>query len=286
MIIYIIVVFGIVIITSTLLMYILNKIKMLNYRMILALSLSSVIAGLSFPGIVNFVSIGKGVMVDVPQLVFVLVATSVLYIMLVFIISVIISVVIPDSTFSAIASGFIKERVNRVNNETQTPVTEKIESAGNENIRQVRNYLEEIYGNKVVETVNIGTNIEDNTQQPENNLEKSVDSVENIDKMRLETFEQDNSSHLSLEDCVDEAFRLKEQGDCEGAILYFMYALDRKPGKDLTFWIVLDICVLYKSIGQVGFARNMLSTYFDTYSDFMDDRVREEIESNLSYMDE
>jgi len=283
MFIYIIVVFGIVVVTSALLMYILNKIEMLNYRMILAVSLSSVLAALLFPGVFNLITIGKGVMVDAIQLTFVLAATLVLYILLVFILSVIISIVIPDSTFALIASGIKKVRRN---DDLQTPAIEKIEPAGNENSNYERNYIEEIYGNLVAETANTGSNIDVNAQQAENNLEKSVDSVENIDKMRLETFEQDNSSHLNLEDCVDEAFRLKGQGDCEGAILYFMYALDRKPGKDLTFWIVLDMCVLYKSIGQVDFARDMLSTYFDSYNGFMDDRVRDEIESNLLYMDE
>jgi len=91
----------------------------------------------------------------------------------------------------------------------------------------------------------------------------------------------DMADKLSLDECVDEAFRLKGQGDSEGAILYFMYALDRKPGKDLAFWIVLDICVLYKSLGQVDFARDMLATYFDNYNDDMDKKVRDEIESNL-----
>ena len=98
------------------------------------------------------------------------------------------------------------------------------------------------------------------------------DAAANVDDM---------ADKLSLDECVDEAFRLKGQGDSEGAILYFMYALDRKPGEDLAFWIVLDICVLYKSLGQADFARDMLATYFDTYNGDMDKKVRDEIESNL-----
>ena len=307
--IYIIVVFGMVIVTSALLMYVLNKMELLNYRMILAVSLSSILAGLLFPGIFNLISIGKGVMVDGAQLTFVLTATLVLYIMLVFILSLVISIVIPDSKFATIASGIQKVGINHG---LQAPAVEKTQTTGDDISRQERNYLEEIYGSLVVETANKGSNVDDNAQQVENNLEKSVDSVENIDKMRLETFEQDVSvpddsmqqietypdvdiiceedaaanvddmaDKLSLDECVDEAFRLKSQGDCEGAILYFMYALDRKPGKDLAFWIVLDICVLYKSLGQADFARDMLATYFDTYNGDMDKKVRDEIESNL-----
>lgn len=283
MLIYIIVVFGIVVITSALLMYILNKIEMLNYRMILAVSVSSVLAGLLFPGIFNLISTYKSGILDVANMTFVLAATLVLYIMLVFILSIIISIVIPDSTFAVIASGIKKVRIYGA---AQTPTVEKLEAAGNENSNQETNYLEEIYGSLVAENANIGSNDDIKAQELENNLEKSVDSVINIDKMGLETFKQDISSHLSLEECLDEAFRLKGQDDFEGAILYFMYALDRKPDKDLAFWIVLDICVLYKSMSQVEFARDMLSSYFDAYSDFMDTSIRDEIEKNLLYIDE
>ncbi len=308
--IYIIVVFGIVAVTSALLMYVLNKKDMLNYRMILAISLSSVLSGLLFPGIFNLVSSGKGIMVDIPQLTFVLAATLLFFILLVLILSIAISIIIPDSTFAAIASGFKKTGANAG---VTAPDADMAAASANESVQEERNYLEEIYDSRIVETANLRSTIDGNGQQVENNLEKSVDSEENIDKMRLETFEQDNSlsqgilqqietfsvvdrideeggavdaaDKLSLDECVDEAFRLKSQGDCEGAILYFMYALDRQPGKDLTFWIVLDICVLYKAIGQVDFARDMLSTYFDTYNGLMDDRVRNEIENNLFYMD-
>ena len=314
MLIYIIVVFGIVIVTSALLMYILNKIEMLNYRMILAVSLSSVLAGLLFPGIFNLISTDRSGIVDVVQLTFIIAATLVLYIMLVLILSVIISILIPDSTFTVIASGIKKVRTHVV---SQTQAVEKFESAVNKNTKQETNYLEEIYGNLIAENANIGSDADNNAQEVENNLEKSVDSAKNIDKMRLETFEPDNSmpddniqqnetdldvdimdeeneavntidmaEKLSLEECVDEAFRLKGQDDHESAILYFMYALDRKPEKDLAFWIVLDICVSYKAIGQVDFARDMLSTYFDTYNGIMDVSLRDEIERNLLYMDE
>lgn len=84
-------------------------------------------------------------------------------------------------------------------------------------------------------------NIDENAATVENNLEISVDSNENIDKMGIENIVQNRNS-LTIEDCINEAFRLKGAGDFESAILYHMYALDKKPGKELTFWIILDIC--------------------------------------------
>lgn len=93
--------------------------------------------------------------------------------------------------------------------------------------------------------------------------------------------ETDAVEALDLEGLIDEAFRLKQNGDLEGSILHYMYALDRVPGKDLAFWIILDICVLYKSLGQTELARDVLESCIATYGDVMDAAVRAEIESNL-----
>lgn len=124
-------------------------------------------------------------------------------------------------------------------------------------------------------------NIDENAAVVENNLEISVDSKENIDKMGIENIVH-NRNTLTLEDCISEAFRLKGTGDFESAILYHMYALDRKPGKDLTFWIILDICVMYKSLGQQDLALDILNSYYETYGDMMDVSMNEEIRKNLT----
>ncbi len=87
---------------------------------------------------------------------------------------------------------------------------------------------------------------------------------------------------MTIEECIDEAFRLREAGDPEGSILYFMYALDKKPQKELTFWIILDICVMYKSLGQQDLALDILDGYYDIYGDEMDSSVKEEIVRNLT----
>lgn len=300
MLIYIIVVFGIVAVTSALLIYILNKLGLLDYRMVLAISLSSVLAGLLFPGIFNLLSAGSRRIAGIAQVSFVLVATLVMYMLLVFILSVIIAVIIPGSTFDLIAAGMKKIRINGA----ARPF--RLDENGPKNddnakgiLNEGTNYLEEIYDSFAAENAKTVPDNEvyaqDNeaykqpvdeayAEKAENNLDKSVDSGENIDKMGLEEFEQDISMRLSIEECVEEAFRLKSEGDFEGAILYFMYALDKKPGPDLTFWIVLDICVLYKLSGQVEFAKDVLSSYFDIYGNYMDAGTREEIERNLAYI--
>ncbi len=85
----------------------------------------------------------------------------------------------------------------------------------------------------------------------------------------------------TVDEIIDEAFFLKENDDFEGAILNYYYALENGPEDDVVFWIVLDICVLYKQLGQVELAREVLSSYISEYGEFMDQTVRHEIELNL-----
>jgi tetratricopeptide (TPR) repeat protein len=92
----------------------------------------------------------------------------------------------------------------------------------------------------------------------------------------------DNIKNPDVNDYIDEAFRLKSAGDYEGAILHYMYALDKKPEKDAIFWIVLDTCVLYKELGQVELAKEILESYVTSYGDVMSLSIRTEIEKNLS----
>lgn len=124
-------------------------------------------------------------------------------------------------------------------------------------------------------------NFDENAATMENNLEISVDSNENIDKMGIEN-NVHNRNSLTIEDCINEAFRLKGTGDLESAILHYMYALDKKPGKELTFWIILDICVMYKSLGQNELALDILNSYYETYGDTMDVSLKDEISRNLA----
>jgi hypothetical protein len=61
-----------------------------------------------------------------------------------------------------------------------------------------------------------------------------------------------------------------------------MYALDKSPDNDLVFWVILDICVLYKAMGQAELAKDILQSYQSGYADIMDEAIRAEIERNLA----
>ncbi len=124
---------------------------------------------------------------------------------------------------------------------------------------------------------------EDITSSGADGLEEEGDITEPV--LEGNIFEPDevydNSSTLTIDDCIDKAFQLKTAGDLEGAILYYMYALDKKPENELVFWVILDICVLYKSLGQSELALDILRSYQSGYGEIMDNSIRKEIENNL-----
>lgn len=145
-------------------------------------------------------------------------------------------------------------------------------------------YIEQIYLNYVAhgdEKTDLQENDSEITDVIAGNTEKSVDSEEIIDKMGIENKVHDSEA-MTIGECITEAFRLKEAGDFEGAILNFMYALDKKPPKELTFWIIIDICVMYKSLGQQDLALEILNSYYDIYGDMMDDQTRDGIIRSLT----
>lgn len=110
-------------------------------------------------------------------------------------------------------------------------------------------------------------------------MSEDYDSIEQ-EAAALE-IENDIAEIRTVDGYIDEAFKLKENGDFEGAILYYMYALDMGPENDLVFWIILDTCVLYKELGQTELARDILESYVNIYGNIMDTSVKVEIEKNL-----
>jgi len=113
--------------------------------------------------------------------------------------------------------------------------------------------------------------------------EKPVDGDGNIVKAEAkEEFYQDGQS--SIEEYLDKAFKMKEAGDLEGAIQQYMHVLEKNPAEDLGFWIIVDICALYKALGQSELARDILEGCISSYKGVMDSSVKAEIEKNLTYI--
>jgi hypothetical protein len=136
----------------------------------------------------------------------------------------------------------------------------------------------------------------DNSEQYENsqgflaelgeNTEKNVDTSDIIDKMGIDTISDSielSSGQLSIDELLDQAFLLKQEGkELEAASLY-INALNMKPDTKVAFWIVLDICVIYKNFGQSDLAADILQAYIDEYDDLMSNDVKEQILQSLYF---
>lgn len=120
----------------------------------------------------------------------------------------------------------------------------------------------------------------------EENTEKNVDTSDIIDKMGLDTisdFIELSSDRLSIDEVLDRAFLLKQEGKELEAASLFINALDMKPDTEVAFWIVLDICVIYKNFGQSELAADILQAYMNEYNDLMSDEVKEQILQSLYF---
>lgn len=273
-----------VVISGAIMILLCYRAKLLDIKTLASITLVSLVSAFSLPAIFDLISSSyKDIDLRSSALVFVTLAAFATFIILVLILSVLISFIVPkigvklkDSSPLTADMGEIENEAAQVNASSNT----KLAADGHKD----DNYLEQIFTNYVSENRNlpeIPVNNDEIMAEDANNLEKSVDSAGNIDKMGIENNMHDVAA-LTIEECIEEAFRLKEEGDSEGAIIYCMYALDKKPPKELTFWIVLDICVMYKALGQHELALDILNSYYDIYGEIMDVTVKEHIESNLN----
>jgi len=57
--------------------------------------------------------------------------------------------------------------------------------------------------------------------------------------------------------------------------------LEKKPDDQLILWIVVDICSLYKQLGQNELARETMESYMNTYGTSLDPAMKEELLKNI-----
>jgi hypothetical protein len=265
--IYIIAVICTILVSSAVIFLLMNRSRLMDLKTLAFIMIASLISAVALPVIYGVVFRYAGNDMGPSTVAVLMAAVFVIFAVIVFVLSLAVSRIAP--------------RVGKTSGEQESLSADQVAAAADSG---ERNYLEQIF------TDFMGGNNVDDGDKPSNNdeivymgtniLEKSVDSEENIDKMGIENIIY-NKDSITIEECIEEAFRLKETGDCEGAILYYMYALDKKPNKELTFWIILDICVLYKSLGQLETALEILNNYY-MLGDIIDESSKEEIEKNLA----
>jgi hypothetical protein len=262
--IYIITVICTILVSSAVIFLLMHRSKLLDFKTLSFIMIASLISAVALPGIYVAVFSYAGSDMESSAVAILMAVIFAIFTVIVFILGLAISRIAPRIGATSVKRNSLE--------------------AGSHS--EEGNYLEQIFtsfiGGSDVESGDKPPNNEDIMDMETNILEKSVDSEENIDKMGIENNIQDGNS-MTIEECIEEAFRLKGSGDCEGAILYYMYALDKQPNKELTFWIILDICVLYKSLGLQEMALEILNNYY-TVGGVFDEFSKEEIEKNLFEM--
>lgn len=259
-----------IIISTIIIIFIQYKLKKLKLKACLAIAAASLISASAMPAAYHVITMaGGGAEGSLP-----LIAT----------VGAIGASLLLGLIFSIIISGSIALDKNKtaIQADDKTEAVQAEEAATADVSEEVQdNYIEQIYNIMSDKNSSETENYGENSTEEADNTEISVDMSGNTDKISIDNYMQD-SEKLTLDDCINMAFDFRDKGELEAAAQYFMYALDRKPDKDLTFWIVLDICVLYKSLGQRKLAEEILNSYYDSFGDIMDESVKEEILLNIN----
>lgn len=80
---------------------------------------------------------------------------------------------------------------------------------------------------------------------------------------------------------IIKAFESKKSGAKDKAIQYYMEALEHQPDSNTIFWIVLDICAIYKQMGLAALAVSILDEVVNKYNSIIQPEVKAEILNNL-----
>ena len=201
-------------------------------------------------------------------------------------------------------AGAIEKAAETLNvNSNQEQVADSAVDLMSDDEKSASNGMDTVEGiEKAVETPNVNSNQEqvadsavdlmsDDEKSASNGqyiveaIEKTVDTPDIIDKMGIDELpdsvqpapEQENS----LEEIIHKAFSLKQQGNVLEAAALYMEALDQKPDNETAFWIVLDICAIYKSTGNADLAEDILLTYIDAFEHLMSEEIKDQILQSL-----
>ena len=139
--------------------------------------------------------------------------------------------------------------------------------------------IEDVEQQVELEAVELEVAIEDVEQQVE--LEATELEAAIIEAESASTANNIDLKQLDLNSCVLRAMEYKDAGRKSEAIEYYMAALEKAPKREMVFWIVLDICTLYKQLGLSILAQSILEGLASEFGDAIAPEVRAEIMNNL-----
>ncbi len=120
----------------------------------------------------------------------------------------------------------------------------------------------------------------DSGQEPEMGKEVHAETASIMEK-DFSFGPGEQGEDLNVEAYIEKAFDFKAKGQLLEAVECYIKALDKGPEDDLILWIVVDICSLYRQLGQDHMAREMMMSYIETFGDNLSPQVREEMMGSL-----
>lgn len=101
-------------------------------------------------------------------------------------------------------------------------------------------------------------------------LYKEHMNIELLDGDNMLSYVQYDEEYVNLfpedstEQLIEKAFEYKTQNLLQNAIDCYIEVLARKPEKELLWQIVIEICSLYKELGEDKLAEEIMNTYINT----------------------
>jgi len=86
---------------------------------------------------------------------------------------------------------------------------------------------------------------------------------------------------MTVEQCIDSAFAAKTEGKYVEAIEYYIQALEKKPEEQLILWIIIDVCSLYRELGQESLAKEMIQSYIETAGNSISQEIKDDLTKNF-----
>jgi len=249
---YILVAAVFIAVTTAIVIAILNRFVKLNISFAITIAIGSLLTGLVFPALYGWVSELFIKRTDNYYFVLTIALTVVLYLVLALILALIIAKVVFKGK----------------------PLTTPIEKSTDAQVEK-SDFLTELYKHYT-----------EYDAEKSRTVKEIVDREENIDKMGIdENYDiVDNDvidENNDINSYIEKAFRQKENGDLEGAALSCIKILESQPGNELFFLTLLDICSIYKELGQKRLAHEILKGYAEVYGELMNPEVFREINRNL-----
>ena len=255
----------IIVVTSLVTFYLLYVAKELNLGILISILLGSIMLGVTFLPVFKSVMIFSKEIISISKfLAFIISILSIFVIFLTFtlVISFIISITIPNKLIAIDCCAMIERTVAKMKHGHHT-----------------QNIIKIPYPEQKIDAKGIEKNLEVNN---DNNLEEIPGIIIQESKRKIPVPEAKISKLSTVDVNAAKALVLKalqKKGDNKKAeaIECYLKALQQQPDSEMIFWIVIDVCALYKQLGLNELAKSILESLSIKYGNVIRPEVKKEI---------